>query len=36
MKEFMLAHSVKAKTLYVFNNLKTNAIEWTALSALFI
>lgn len=30
------AHSVKAKTLYVFNNPKTNAIEWTTLSALFI
>lgn len=32
----MLACSVKAKTLYVFNNPKTNAIEWMALSALFI
>lgn len=36
IKESTEAHSVKAKTLYVFNNPKTNAIEWTALSALFI
>lgn len=36
MKESMLVHSVKAKTLYVFNNPKTNAIEWTVLSALFV
>lgn len=32
----MLAHSAEAKTLYFFNNPKTNAIEWTDLSALFI
>lgn len=36
IKESTEAHSVKAKTLYVFNNPKRNAIEWTALSALFI
>lgn len=32
----MLAHSVKAKTLYVCNNPETNAIQWAAISALFI
>lgn len=35
-KESMLAHSVKAKTLYVSNNPETNAIQWAAISALFI
>lgn len=36
MKGPMLAHSGKAKTLCVFSNPETNAIEWTALSSLFI
>lgn len=35
-KESTLAHSVKAKTLYVSNNPETNAIQWAAISALFI